>query len=1045
MSSETSARNCFQMELHPMADGYICSLNIDKDAEYFSQKSNISNSVETVIILDRSGSMGNSVPKIVNEVLPIFFRKLHYQPDDIVHLITFDSYCELFTKRVSEFRNLPLNSRGCTNMTLGIKEFRKLFSTFDLKNPIRVLTISDGDVDNPSSVKQEGDDLAKYVSEYNVPINSQAMRLFTSDRQPDTTALCSMLQINNTMKTQLLDVSESLTSENIALQLVNLFDSDGFSNGLYMTADTHVFLNLPWEKEAHKYLIVRAGSNLFWMKKPIPEIVRIEEKPVQLVVKPSLSHGMFYTLMNQKIDYFVDNVKILRVLGTEKSFQKAKEIVDYFDKVEDSFMFDNDEITEQCVGIRGRVKKMIASRRKTISNLLATIANDDNISKLNSAQKAEYLRQVDSSRNSRGLARRAAKEGLNFDDIARNEVLEMAKHFDGIKDIDDSEHDVSFFSQDTTLGGIKALVELSADENFQSFNVQEILEILNLVGVACNGPIGDYPDPSTWKVKEMYLGCNVSLSDILVAYKQSNGEALKVPAINKDIKNVIPVFDDVRISNFMKKYAPSLLEYTFSIGMRRIIADVPMTIGYTMCAGAWKMISELNKSRSTLHLEVFQKIVLTFDSFVGKYFDHMMPLLREQKCAEKMFYLSNNGIANMMSPLFRMYKTKDETRLKLIPTILRSLYSFEMWQGIRRLYKNSEDADQISRSALYKLLGIDIKKNKIDAKPVFVDEPKDIQFYDEPNMNYEYADELCKPLFYVNYLSLIPEYFKAICDDLDRLKNIPTLKKASVLATLQVDYDFKDFILFNIFQALRYRTRASREDTESECMKIVDLKDYQLALEDVKNYIRQEFETEYLTQLSEKNKFEVGLMGERIASKILSAESYEEMISLLRDGIVRNNIVYKISTPHSQGFKTLVQDLFLSKKTVPQRINIAKVILLGVDNNDEVVWNHGGVCFQININQMRTQFLKFATLEEWNSVMTEYKRKGKHMYREHKLNRHGHGNSKPSYWAIGYSSLIEFRNSVSLSEFKAYCRNHRQCCNVRNLENDFLLTLNDDT
>lgn len=199
---------------------------------------------------------------------------------------------------------------------------------------------------------------------------------------------------------------------------------------------------------------------------------------------------------------------------------------------------------------------MIASRRKTFSNLLATIANDENVSKLNSAQKADYLRQVDLSQNSRGLARRAAKEGLNFDEIARNEVFAMATHFNEIEDIDDSNHEISFFSQDTTFGGIRTLVELSRDENFQTFNVHEIIEILNIVGVACRGPIGDYPDPSTWKIKELFLGCNVSLSDILVAYKHSNGESLRVPAIDKEITNVIPIFDEHRIGAFMKKYAP---------------------------------------------------------------------------------------------------------------------------------------------------------------------------------------------------------------------------------------------------------------------------------------------------------------------------------------------------------------------------------------------------------------------------------------------------------------------------------------------------------
>lgn len=690
--------------------------------------------------------------------------------------------------------------------------------------------------------------------------------------------MCSILQINNTIPTRLLDQSAALTPRAIASQLVELFISDGFSNGYSITADVPVFLNLPWETEALDRVHVRQGQNVFWMKNPVPKAVLIDGNHVDVVINPTLSHAMFNALLQHKMPFIVDNMKILRVLGTQKAAESAKVIVDYFNKTEDSFSTADGE-GDVGMNLRARARKMIASHRKTFSNLLATIANDNNISQLNSAQKADYLRQVDMSQNARGLARRAAKGGhLDFDEIARNEVLAMAKHFCEIEDIDDSKHEISFFSQDTTFGGIKTLVELSR-ENFEAFNVNEILEILNLVGVACCGPIGDYPDPSTWKVKEIFLGCMVSLSDVLVAFKQSGGKSLTTPATDKEITNVIPIFDDKRIGNFLKKYAPTLLEYTFSIGMRRIVADVLMTIGFTIGAGTWKMIEELNKTKSTLHWEVFKKFVATFDSFVGKHFDHIKPLLREQRCAKKMFYLANNGIENMLSPFIRMYMTNDEANLKRVPAILRSLYSFEVWRGIRRLYKNIDCSEQIAESILFKLLGVDMSK-KVSAKAAFVDEPQDIQFNDQPDINYDYLDELIKPLFYVDYLTLIPTYLKALAadDSPDSFKDIPTLSNASTLEALEVDYSYREFALFNVFQALRYRIRASREDTDGETMKIADLKDPSEAMEGVKSYVREQFENDYVQQLSRKAKIEMETMGEHVASKILSAETYDDCI-----------------------------------------------------------------------------------------------------------------------------------------------------------------------
>lgn len=78
-------------------------------------------------------------------------------------------------------------------------------------------------------------------------------------------------------------------------------------------------------------------------------------------------------------------------------------------------------------------------------------------------------------------------------------------------------------------------------------------------------------------------------------------------------------------------------------------------------------------------------------------------------------------------------------------------------------------------------------------------------------------------------------------------------------------------------------------------------------------------------------------MGDHIASKTLSAENYDEMIEFWRNGVFRNNVTYKIATASSSGFRTLVQDLVISEKNVPQRVKIIKVLLLGVDDKNETV------------------------------------------------------------------------------------------------------------
>lgn len=731
----------------------------------------------------------------------------------------------------------------------------------------------------------------------------------------------------------------------MAEQIADLFINDGIMIGFSLGSESSVFLNYPWELTTTNKLNLVIGNNTFWMKE-IPDDIAVNDIPVQVSIEPELSLEKFHTLLGAKFDYIIGHMKILKVVGSKDAVETSKRILNYFTEQERNLRkeLSAEECPEDVTQLRNRVKRTIYFKQhRSLTLILARIANVDNVSQLNSGQRADYLRQVDSSRTSRSLAKRAAKEGLDFDETARREVMEMAKHFDEIKDIDDTNHSISFFSQDTTFGGIKLLVEVSRDENFESFEVDEILQLLNLVGVACSGPIGDFPDPMTWKVDEIFLGCYVSVSDILVAFNQSNGHNLKVPAIDKEMTNVIPIFDDHRIGRFLKKYAPSLLEYTHSIGMRRVIAVVPMTIGYTMGSGVLKMISEIDQNKSSLHLSVFQELITSFTSFVGKYFDHILPFLKDQDNGNYSFYIGYNGISNMLSPLLRIFKDNDQEKLKLIPSILRALYTHEVWQVVRKAYKGKNNKDDIIKRMLYRLLGIDIERHKTPLKGLFEGDfdIRDIKFHDEPNFNEDYLTELSESLYHVNYLTLIPKYFEAVMNKrLESIKDVPEMTSSTILETLQVDYPFNLFLLFNVIQALLYTTRTDRENSSEEKMKIPDLKNKDEAMNEVKDYIRDQYKLQYLSELPDKRKREEGLVGEKLALKIFEAETYEAMIDAWRNGISGADTFYSIQTPLSSGYTSLCNMLSTARDT-SKVSNIFKVLMLGVDNDKQTVW--GGI------------------------------------------------------------------------------------------------------
>lgn len=81
---------------------------------------------------------------------------------------------------------------------------------------------------------------------------------------------------------------------------------------LIFSAEDPVFLNLPWETEGLKNVIVRRGQNVFWMKNPLPTDIRINGNFVDVKVEQNLSHGRFNGLLQHKMPFIVDNMKILK-------------------------------------------------------------------------------------------------------------------------------------------------------------------------------------------------------------------------------------------------------------------------------------------------------------------------------------------------------------------------------------------------------------------------------------------------------------------------------------------------------------------------------------------------------------------------------------------------------------------------------------------------------------------------------------------------------------------------------------------------------------
>jgi len=1027
--------------VYPSANGYIGKLTLNniESNSYLVTKSNVS----TVVLLDRSGSMGNSVARFVNQILPKLFKQLNYDSNENMTLITFDSQAYKYTIPVKQLSNFEIKCQGQTLMAPGIQLLTQHLASELSKDchSLRLLTISDGEVQDQDHVQIQAARLASAIKS-NYLINSQAVRLFTSSAQPDTRAVSSLLQLNNISHVNLLDLKTSLSNQEISSTIASLYSNDSLTQQMILKSNQSILKQTPWQNHTTDTINLFAGENIFWLDQIPNGQLTIGETNVRIHIQQSLTIDTYEKLLRSKIENYINQLKILKILNTIDSQKEIRDMMNHFENIESLLLSNEDDakllLNDSSLRARlAHLKSSITRRKKSFVMRMSQIANDDKISQLNSAQQADYLRTIDTnSKNARGLARRAVTQGLDFDEILRKEIRNLSEHIDELNDIDDDNHLASFYSQDTTLGGIRTVCQLVRDNLIDDVNANDILRMVNFVGIPCSGPIGEYPDPMTWRVNELFLGCYVSLSDVLTAYLQSQQQPLRTPATNKIITNVIPIFEDKRIARFLQKYAPSLLEYTCSIGMRRLIADVPMTGGYTICAAIWKLIEDLNTNKSELYLRTFEQLVQTYEMVVGNYFKHILPYLKRQD-NEYSYFIANNGTTNMISPLISLYRENDSRKLTFIPNILRALYTYEIWQGIRKQYKNRDDSDQIVQKMLEKLIGLDFERYKTPVQPLFEPEPAltDIHFHDRIHLNEDYLNELLQTVSYVDYVTLLPTYLSAVVNQqMETLKTSSSLNDEFICQALNINYDLKQFRLYNVIQALLYPSKASRVDSENDRMKMIDLVDERAAKQMIQNYIRKRFENQYASDLAVKNRSERTELASNLVQSIIQSKTHDEMIGLMRDGITRGKHQFSIVNSSSLGFVDLKTKLLDINEQILRRLDIIKVLLLGRDykNDDEHVWNNGNVLFTPDLRDFEKIFLHYGYENEWEKIKNEYMKRNLHVYRDG-FNRHGHGNTKPSYWAFGYMTLQLYKENISEEDFREYCRIHHDCCGVSQL------------
>ena len=120
------------------------------------------------------------------------------------------------------------------------------------------------------------------------------------------------------------------------------------------------------------------------------------------------------------------------------------------------------------------------------------------------------------------------------------------------------------------------------------------------------------------------------MADIATAEEYSKGNKhLEVPGTKEEINNCIPIFPDEKIYEYLKK-CPTTLELLAGLGMRRVLANIPLTFESLILSGLWKMIGILKTKKSEINIKSFMEICNSMKLVCGNKYDNVIDIIKEQ-------------------------------------------------------------------------------------------------------------------------------------------------------------------------------------------------------------------------------------------------------------------------------------------------------------------------------------------------------------------------------------------------------------------------------
>lgn len=569
---------------NPGALGSSFLIHIDPERDAPTKSGNAASRPAPIVVLDRSGSMDQFFTELLTHSIPRALLDCGYAPDQVVHIVTFDSVTEVLDWTIKEMqRASSYRDRGCTCIAPAFKSVH----TFLDENPnqaYRLIVISDGEVNDMNTLLVHSEKIRSEKSRP-APVSVGLVRVRTSSGgSPDTRALTAFgcFGVDSRMETTEFRPSSASMTASIAKVCPQLIT--------YEAACSNIRI-LPGQEAQPKVTI----SGPTWVLSDSNRLV-LDGKSVDLD-----AHPVTETQIEGFLEAVENRIRQLMVLDTTNSKSELDNLFQWLSNLS----FPEDRVD----GVRCRAKAVAreaVKRRKGILGSILELRNHARVSQLNSAQQAEFIRGVGTGRAARYLARRAETiaatntDGLSDEERVQKELRSLRSALSKLDQTPDPEEPISFYSQDSCMGAVRDLLSLS-DEEIDALSLVDALQIVGLGGFPAAVKPNPYPSPWALKVNKVATGSSVWLGthDLYAAETQaktkSQGAHLHAPGHSWEVNAVVPIRCQRGVAwALLHEHAPTLCNLSVAIGVRGVMTPMPFDETALVAAAAVCALREGN-------------------------------------------------------------------------------------------------------------------------------------------------------------------------------------------------------------------------------------------------------------------------------------------------------------------------------------------------------------------------------------------------------------------------------------------------------------------